>query len=412
MTDQPLSFHLKTDQAFIAREIPTQRILEISLKAPTAARLEQRPSLNLALVLDRSGSMAGEKLEYVKQAACHVLDLLQEQDRVALVAYDDEVNLLSPITPVTDSNRIELKRRVMQLRPGGSTNLGGGWLIGCQEAASVAQDTSLNRTLLLTDGLANVGMIDLEELARHAREISRRGVSTSTFGVGRGFNEHLLEAMSNQGNGNFYYIETPADIPDIFHREFDELAAVTARNVEINLDFPAHLRLKVLGGWIAEFSEGRLHLSLGNLYSGQSQQVFIKFSTPPVNGSSELRFNARIYGKDESDQLLEAQDSAVLTYARQEDVESAPRNQDLLNRFALVDMADTVTEALKHERRGDRQVAHAMLNQSVSNNLSHLSPQEADEYLRMSERMRRGMDEADRKQSHYNSYNRKRHRPD
>jgi Ca-activated chloride channel family protein len=412
MTGKNFEFGLNTDQTIVAREVATRRILEISLKAPTAARLEQRPSLNLALVLDRSGSMAGEKLEYVKQAASHVLDLLQEQDQVALVAYDDEVNLLSPVTRVTNGNRAELKRRIALLRPGGSTNLGGGWLTGCQEVAAAAQNTTLNRALLLTDGLANVGMVDLEDLARHAREISRRGVSTSTFGVGRGFNEYLLEAMSNQGSGNFYYIETPSDIPGIFHREFDELAAVTVRDVEINLDFPAHLRLKVLGGWVAEFSEGRLHLSLGNLYSGQSQQIFIKFSTPPLNGASELKFNARIYGKDENNQLLEAQDEVVFNYADLKDVEAAPLNQALLERFASVDLADTATEALKLERRGENQRASAMLMQSLHENFAAMPAAEAAQYQHMSERIQRGMDEFDRKQSHFNSYNRKRHRPD
>ncbi len=403
-------FQLNVDRDLIPQGIASQRILEIRVQAPASATQNERPRLNLALVLDRSGSMSGDKLNYVKQAAKHVLNLLQEQDSVALVAYDDEINLLSPSIKVTSTNRREIIRRISQLEPGGSTNLSGGWLAGCQEAASTAQDGTINRTLLLTDGLANAGIIDLEELAQHAKELSRRGISTSTFGVGEGFNEHLLEAMSNQGGGNFYYIDTPKAIPDLFLREFKELAAVTASDVEISLDFPSIWYLKVPGGWRTQFSEGNLRIFLGNLVSGQTQEIYIKLAIPLTSNLSELVLNATVSGKAENGTQFENQVQVVIRYAEQAKVEATPQKRELVERFALVFLAEIATDALKMERHGENNKASQLLIQTIEEYRKFMSPDEVVKFLNMAERMKRGMEEHDRKQSHYNSYNQKRGR--
>ena len=96
MTEKAIVLKLSPDSVLVKRTVETKRIIEISLKAPVAASSKQRSPVNLALVIDRSGSMAGEKIEYVKQAAMHVLDLLFDQDRVSIVAFDDEIYTLSP----------------------------------------------------------------------------------------------------------------------------------------------------------------------------------------------------------------------------------------------------------------------------------------------------------------------------
>src|SRR5262249_38130669 len=154
---------------------------------------------------------------------------LDERDRIAIVAYDDQITVLSRSEPLTTQIRSNLKARVMELQPGGLTDLSGGWLEGCREIASHQLPTGVNRALLLTDGLANRGIADIEELIHHARELRRRGVSTSTFGVGLGFNEQLLEALATQGGGHFYYIERPDQMSELFRRELGELLTVVAR---------------------------------------------------------------------------------------------------------------------------------------------------------------------------------------
>lgn len=410
MNDKKLKLSLNADQELIAREMPSQRVLEIVIQAPDSAARTERPSLNLALVLDRSGSMADEKLEYVKKAAIHVLDLLSEQDRVALVAFDDEINLLSPSLPVTTENRADLQNRIRPVKAGGGTNLSSGWLTGCQEIAASVQAGMLNRALLLTDGQANQGITELEELAMHARELSRRGISTSTFGVGQGFNEHLLEAMSNQGSGSFYYIETPNQIPNLFAKEFKELAAVTAREVEVIVDVPPLVNAAVLGGWRCENRGGKLHIFVGSLYAGRSQEIYVKLLTPPGGPVSQLVFPVRVFAQGEDGEAYEDRAEMVFKYASQTESETAPRRQDVLQRYAGVDLADTAGEALKLERSGERDKASRLLSQSIDVNRPYADPAKVKEYEDMSRRMKHGMDESDRKTSHQNAYNQKRRR--
>jgi len=410
MKKNTLNLHLSTDKDLIPRDVPAQRVLEISVQAPVSETQVSRAPLNLALVLDRSGSMHGAKLDYVKQAAAHVVDLLQEGDQVAIVSYDDEIQVLSPSVHGTGQNRQELKRLIQHIHTGGSTNLGGGWLAGCQEAASAAGEGTLNRALLLTDGLANVGITDLEELSGHAKELSRRGVSTSTFGVGLDFNEHLLEAMANAGGGNYYFIESPLGIPDLFVKEFKELAAVTARDVELTISIPPHVTVEVLGGWKNELSGGRLRIDLGSLFSGQSQEIYLKLLTPPSDSQEELVVHAKLLGKIQSGEVCEDQAAVSFRYVEAEMLAAAPRNREVMLRFALVNLAEVANQALKLERHGETERASALLKQAIEEYREFLDPLELERYERLAERMQRGMQEYDRKQSQYTSYSQRRRR--
>ncbi len=404
MKKKSLQLKLESEQTLIARDVPSQRILEISIQAPTANAQTNRAALNLALIIDKSGSMSGSKLEYVKQAAIFVVDRLEEKDRVALVIYDNQVEVLSPGIQMTGENRADLKRKIGNIRIGGTTNLSGGWLEGCQQVANVAEETSINRSLLLTDGLANVGIVDLEELSMHAGELANRGVSTSTFGVGHGFNEHLLEAMANQGRGNFYYIETPMGIPDIFLREFNELSSITAADVEIILDVPKHVDFQILGDWAHEKKDGKIKIFAGNLFSDQHLELYVRLLTPPSDETTEIPVSARVIAKDEFGQVLEINTKVVFKYADQDAVRKEPIKHAIMERYAAVELADKTTAALKLERLGERESAYRLLNQSIMSNKPYLSSEKEDEYRNISERMKRGMQEGDRKSTQYNSY--------
>jgi Ca-activated chloride channel homolog len=405
-----LHFAMNTDQDLIPAGLPAQRIIEMIVQAPQAMVKSHRPPLNLALVIDRSGSMSGEKLVYVKQAALHVLDLLQAQDRAALVAFDDEINLLAPSMPVTDENRAEMRSAIQPLRAGRSTNLSEGWLTGCQEAATSAGEGILTRTLLLTDGMANAGITDLEELASHAHQLAVRGVSTSTFGVGHSFNEHLLEAMSNQGDGNFYYIESPADIPNLFLQEFQELSSVTVREVSIIIQLPPQIDVQVLGSWRSSCSEGVLRIDLGSLTPARPQEVYVRVLMPPAGQNEQIVLQAIVSGTAESGEKVQSEAEVIFRCATPQEVSAQPKRQEVLQRFASVEIADVATQALKLERLGEHARASKLLRQNVTANLPHMDGAQVDRYQQLADRMEHGMNEGDRKSTHFDTYNLKRRR--
>lgn len=410
MSTNSIQFQILSEQSLINREVPSQRILELQIQSPKAGTITNRSPLNLAIIIDKSGSMSGSRLEFAKQAAIFVTERLEAKDRVALIAFDDQIEVLSPSILMVEENKKAIKQKISEIRFGGTTNLGDGWLTGCQQIAEVNDEDSIDRALLLTDGHANVGIVDIEELSTHARELAKRGISTSTFGVGHGFNEHLLEAMSNQGRGNFYFIEAPMGIPDIFLNEFKELSSITAADVEIELEIPNQVSYEILGGWAHEVKEKKLTIFVGNLFSEQSLEVYIKLLTPPSDIAAELHINGKIRAKDENGQVLETASTLKFIYSDQETVKSEPRKHDLLERFATVELADKTTAALKLERSGEREKASRIMNQTIMENMPYLSPEQATKYQDMSERMKRGMEERDRKTTQYDSYREKRRR--
>lgn len=402
-----LSLRLNTETKWIYSNKPTIRALEIVLDAPQATQVDQRMALNLSMVLDRSGSMSGEKLVYAKKAAEYVLDLLNDGDRISLVAYDDEVTLLSESTAVTAAVRQSIKRRLSELEPGGSTNLSGGWLAGCQQVAQFLEpgNNQVDRVLLLTDGLANHGITSVEELAFHARELVERGVATSTFGVGEGFNEHLLEVMANQGGGNFTYIISPEDIPGVFEREFGEMMAITARDVEINLDTPRGVEATVMGNWRAEKNNlGRTRIHPGSLGSGQKICLYVMLRFEPSFEDHQVTLRVAVRGRSESGDVLESRDELVFTYADLHTVDEAETDHGLLTRFTLAWLSNTANHALKLERQGEGTRAVELLDQAVEQCKGILQPADLEPYRQAVQQMRRGMVESERKQAHYQTY--------
>jgi len=404
MKNLKLHLQLNSDLDLVAKENSTQRILEIVVIPPEKTSRNHRLSLNLALVLDRSGSMAGQKLNYIKQAANHMLDLLEGQDRVALITYDDKVRVDVPSTNVTEQNRPILQEQISLLRTGGMTNLEGGWLAGCEEIAKNAQDDMVNRALLLTDGLANVGESDLEVLAVHAKELARRGISTSTFGVGENFNEHLLEGMAVQGDGNYYFINTPERAHEYFLHEFSQLDKLTGRDVEIILDIPRSIQWEILGGRKYWVDHERLHIGLGSLYANVKQEIYLSLDIPADLDSKEVKIVARVLGKGIEDQLYEDEQEKNYTYTSLAEMKSAGRDKGVMERFALVKLSDIANQALKLERIMKNEAAYKLLAQAIEDYHNFLSPDKLDIYVQLSERIKRGMEEFDRKSSQYDMY--------
>jgi Ca-activated chloride channel family protein len=278
-----LTLKARTDRRFIRSTYRSNRFVLAEVVAPHAHTAEgrRRPPVNLAFVLDRSGSMAGAKIQLAKRAVELSIGRLQADDRFSIVAYDNYIDVVFDSSLATPEAKQAATRALAMLDSRGSTNLGEGWLRGCEQVARYQSAEGVNRTLLLTDGLANQGMTDRDELATHAAALRARGVSTSTFGVGTDFDEELLQAMATAGGGNFYYIADERQIVDYITSEVGEALDVVARDVRIEVVAPDGVTVESLSPFpFSSSGGGRTFVSLGDLVAEQVVEVVLRLNFP------------------------------------------------------------------------------------------------------------------------------------
>jgi Ca-activated chloride channel family protein len=263
-------------------------LVRAMLKVEGEARPEaDRVPLNLSLVLDRSGSMGGGKLEAAKEAARLLVQRLWPADLVSVVVYDDAVETVAP--PATGDGQEDLTARIAAIHTGGMTNLSGGWLKGRDHVAANRRDGGVNRVLLLTDGLANVGITDpsrLEGLCRTAA--AEHGITTTTIGFGDGYAEGLLQAMADAGGGATYYIERPDQAPGVFEEELEGLLSISAQNLSVRIVPAAGNEFVQVWHSYPSHAEGdALTLSVGDIYAREPRHVLAEFLLKPAEEGHE-----------------------------------------------------------------------------------------------------------------------------
>ncbi len=326
----------------------------------TTDGLIKRPPLNLSVVLDRSGSMEGDKLAYVKQAAQFLVQHLGAQDRFSLVTYDDNVQVEIAPGPVEHKDAFNLKIR--RIHTGGMTNLSGGWLQGCQLVSENAAQQQVNRVLLLTDGLANRGVTDPDRLAAMARQKRDEGITTTTMGVGMDFNEDLLRRMATEGGGSFYFIDNPDLTPKIFSDELKDLLSVVGQNLIITVTLSADVQVvRQLHTYPSEVNGQQIIYRLGDLYVDEIKMLLLELHIPRLETLGQVEV-ARL--RFEYDEL--AADSAihraldlpivVNAVAADEAARSEP-NREVVKTALLLSAARAREEAIQYADTGD--YAHA-----------------------------------------------------
>lgn len=367
---------------------PEALYLYVELKAREAVRKKERLPLNISLVIDRSGSMQGEKIANVKKAVKFVIDNLTAEDYLSIIIYDSRIDVVSPSQFVRDKQ--QLHQLVDRIFARNMTNLSGGLLEGYKQVMSTKKEGYVNRVLLLTDGLANQGITDFEQLQAIAQKKFREhGIALSTFGVGADFNEQLLTNLAEYGGANYYFIDSPEKIPEIFAKELEGLLAVVAQNTQIEINYPAgQVKVDSVLGYPAQIRDGKAIVPFNDLHSLEEKAVLIVFRAKDIGADLiyqiELRYDDVL---EVMDTVEEVQTVTVERTANEAEVQTGadPVAQENIVLFLASDyyeQAVSVSERRNYE--GAKMLVHkAMAILELHDNTFGFSPRLRELYDRI-----------------------------
>jgi Ca-activated chloride channel family protein len=340
-----MNTELLLDQEPHAQGCVVRALLRITGEAfPSAARA----ALNLAVVLDRSGSMEGPKLQAAREAAAQLVQRLAPTDRVHVVAYDDQVRNVP-------------ENEIRNIQAGGSTNLSGGWLRGRDQVARHVTPGSANRILLLTDGLANVGITDPEQLVAMCAVAKQHGMRTTTIGFGADYDEHLLGCMAEAGGGHLHYIEHADQAVAIFADELEGLLSLAAQNLTVTI-VPAETTqaVAVHHSYPRYETADGLRLELGDLYAREPKLVLMEFLvntlSPATTQVARVVIEGAVLGGDGSVKQQEIVLDVTTSIA-----DGPVTNAEVRRELLLLEAAQVREQALRYQAEGDYNAATASM---------------------------------------------------
>lgn len=282
---QGITVTTQLDQTRFLADRPGKAYLKIGLTGLDTAN-RQRPALNVAIVLDRSGSMEGEKLERAKEAAKYAVSLLKAKDILSIVVYDTEVSVLLPATKVSDTGRIN--RLINGIEAGDSTALFAGVSKGAAEVRKFLDRNQVNRVILLSDGLANVGPDSPQALGDLGRSLRREGISVTTLGLGSGYNEDLMARLAGASDGNHAFVESPRDLVRIFDAEFKDAMAIAALDVQIKIDCGVGVTPLRIMNRDGDIRNQSVIVNLNQVLSAQEKYVLVELDLPAGRNGQNL----------------------------------------------------------------------------------------------------------------------------
>ncbi len=331
----------------------------VRITPPMHRELEsKRPKLNIGIALDRSGSMGGQKMRQARDAATYCVDQLLPSDVFSAVIFDDQVDVLFTSQPV--ENKEILKRGIERIEARNSTALHEGWVKAGLQVSERLDPKAINRVLLITDGQANVGEVRIDPIVSQAKELSDKGVTTSTIGIGADFNEDLLMPMAEAGCGNSWHVQEPQDMVKIFETELRGLVTQIAHSTTLKIS-PAD-GVKVIE-ILNDFEDSRGRYKLPNLQAGTVLDLIVRLRVPAhvagrVAHISDLELS---YILQDSGEVERVTSSFEIGFETAEVVATLSENPEVLKGVQMLINARARREAMERMDEGDYSGARVSL---------------------------------------------------
>jgi Ca-activated chloride channel homolog len=387
---------------------PTTLDVLVRITPPTPEVHFVRPAINLGLVLDRSGSMAGaKKISYAQEAACFAVEQLLPTDRISVTIFDSEVETIAPNAPAT--NKADLIRQIKKITPRGATALHAGWKEGGDQVENERLFDGLNRVILLSDGLANEGVTDPNVIAGEVKALAARGVSTTTMGLGDDYNEDLMQKMGEAGDGNYYYIESPLQLVDIFHTELMGLMANAGQKVSLGLEPQGGTTVADVLNDLDRNAEGRLMLP--NLVVGMPILVVVRLQVPPSRTKTDVCHVRLAWDDPREGGRRSAYASLALKTCPSAEWDELPTDPSVVEQVAMLMAARAKKEAIAAYDQGDIDSTYEHMIQSreyiAAVPASTETIRELDEIAKLEDDLKQGHGSTFRKRGAYQAYQKK-----
>jgi Ca-activated chloride channel family protein len=341
--------------------------LRLSLKSLAAEKKRDRAPINVAIVVDRSGSMSGERLAAAKKGAHAALERLGGDDIVSFVSYNHEVEVLQKAGELKEG-RTAIEREIDNLEASGTTALYAGVKEGGEQVKAFRSDVKVNRVVLLSDGLANVGPSTPGELASLGRELAGKGISVSTIGLGLEYNEDLMQRLAAASDGNHVFVERPSDLAEIFDREFGDAISTAARDITITIECKAGFKPTRVLGREAEISGGRVTLKLNQLQADNERYVVVELdasAAATTGGEGEVASVGIDYLDLDSGARAAAKASASARFTDDAKEAEASVNKGVMSQVTEQVATENSEKAVELRDKGDVTAARKVLEDNA-----------------------------------------------
>jgi Ca-activated chloride channel family protein len=320
----------------------TTLTLLVRLRAPRV-EMRRKPCLNVGLCIDRSGSMSGLPMQRALEAGKHLVQSLDPTDYVSVVAFDSSVEVPTQCRQVGLDSR-PIVDRLQALFARGGTALHQGWVESCRQVDRGVANGRLSRVLLLSDGQANVGLVDTQRIAAQVADWQRRGISTTTIGLGEGYNEDLLSAMARAGNGNFYNVRTPEDIASTFEVEMHGMFSTFGQAVSLGVEAQSGVEVLQVVNPLERTEKGRYKLA--DLVHGNPIDVVLELLVPAMLTEHDLCRFRLAYTDVQTGQRHHTHHTLRLPVVPAGQLSEFPLNPEVLQKRALQLSARTLQKAV------------------------------------------------------------------
>lgn len=326
-----------------------------------------RPPLDLALVIDRSGSMSG-RINYAQSAAVGIIEHLGEQDHVALIQYDDSADVVVASTAMDAKGKTAMRDAINGISLGGGTNLHGGLVLGRDEVQRVYAQGQVSRVILLSDGQANVGVVDPQQIAATARDAANHGTRITTVGVGLDYNEDLMEAIAESGRGNYHYVKEAKDLERVIAGELAGIQATVATNVELRLTpVCPGVQITEVHGYESRRDGAAFVVPMADLIGHDNRKLLVSMKVPDGQKGHVATLRAELVYKDAKGTELKKSELALgIDVSDDAAVATASVDQNVMAQALQVQAATSMRQAAQAYERGDQEGARQIVESTAA----------------------------------------------